>query len=295
MVMLQTPLNKEDASTKALKDEEWTSFVFGCFDEAGRSRWPQRWTTEELKAQKKAAVSRNKTSVCLRQKECKLTSPETAMFLPNWWVTYDEEPEKGITCIWIDPVPPPSEAAIASGMPRHDNEAFAVVTKQGSKYYVRTVVSNKGHDPNWTIATFFTLLTKYRPRFVCVESVAYQRTLAWLLKQAMRARRQYAVIEEVTDKRSKHDRISDCMSGPASLGDVLFNKTLQGTQLQEQFVEYPDVTHEDELEAVACAVGRLTMTLAPSDSEGASSDNDDPYLDESEIPELGEWRGAPGI
>ena len=31
LVMLQTPLNREDASCKALKDDEWVSAVFGCW------------------------------------------------------------------------------------------------------------------------------------------------------------------------------------------------------------------------------------------------------------------------
>ena len=46
---------------------------------------------------------------------------------------------------------------------------------------------------------FFRLCLKWRPRIVTVETTAYQRTLKWLLEQAMKSRRQYWVVQDFTD------------------------------------------------------------------------------------------------
>ena len=72
----------------------------------------------------------------MREKECKLVSPETADFLPSWLKYYELEPLGGVTVVSIDPVPPPSEIAIAKGLKGKDFEAFAVVTKCKGGYYL---------------------------------------------------------------------------------------------------------------------------------------------------------------
>ena len=126
MVMLQTPLNREDASTVALKDPEWISAIFGCWTagtkdlpgEKQESIWPERWTSEVLRTEKSAAVHRNKLSLWMREKECRIVSPESTAFKPDWLEYYDLLPERSElrVVMAIDPVPPPSEIQIAKGM-----------------------------------------------------------------------------------------------------------------------------------------------------------------------------------
>jgi len=279
MVMLQTPLNKDDASNKAFDDPEWTCVRFGCWTtdtedlplEQQESAWPSRWPTETLRNEKRAAVKRNKISLWNREKECRLTSVETLTFVENWLKFYDVLPEKLEIIMAVDPVPPPTEKQIANGLKDKDFEAMAVVGKHAGKFYLLEYVQNKGHMPTWTIAEFFRLATKWRPKRILVETVAYQKTLSWLLKEAMRVQKRYFVIKELDDKRKKLDVISDGLSPVASNG--VFYVRPEMFDFITQFRDYPVVSHDDLIEVVARCVIEL---------EGAEFENEDDWSEEDE-------------
>ena len=293
IVMLQTPLDKEDASCKALQDPEWESLVFGCWTKATmglpieqqRSAWPARWPDATLRAEKTAAIQRNKLSIWLKEKECILTSPETSSFREDWLQFWTVLPERMQIVIVIDPVPPPSDIQIKKGLKGKDYEAFAVVGLHSGRYFLLEYAVQRGHEPDWTIAEFFRLAEKYKPRAIVVESVAYQRTLAWLLRNAMRVRRRYFVVKEYTDKRKKFDRILDGLSGPAAAGQFYVNRA--HTDFIEQFRTYPSVSHDDLIEAVAIGISEL------SGANYDLVDADYTVEDERDIPPLQYALGAP--
>ena len=171
------------------------------------SAWPERWTSETLRAEKRAAIKRNKTSVFAREKECVLIAAETCDFKPTWLSHWSELPEYGTTILVIDPVPKPSERQIAKGLHGKDYECHMVVKRYKHMFFCCEYKAKRGHDPSWSIATAFTLASKWKVRKIVVEAVAYQSTLAWLFEQHMKRLGIYYQIEEVTDKRSKRDRI----------------------------------------------------------------------------------------
>ncbi|MFQ5741978.1 MAG: hypothetical protein ACE5HV_00135 [Acidobacteriota bacterium] len=294
MVLLQTPLNKEDASTLAVNDPEWKSATFGCWTPASadlpisqqESTWPERWPSKVLRAEKDAAIQRNRLSLWLREKECKLVSPETSAFREDWLQYYDLEPENMVVHMAVDPVPPPSDIQVAKGLRGKDFEAFAIVGSHAGEYYLLDYTLHRGHEPNWTVMEFFRLAAKWKPRRILVESTAYQRTLSWLLKQAMDHQRRYYVIEEFDDRRKKFDRIVDGLSGIAS-NSKLFVRRGQ-TEFVSQFRAYPDVAHDDLIEAVAVAAASLA---------GSGYDDEDGYAEilaaEENIPSLQYLRGSP--
>ena len=297
MVMLQTPLDKEDASCKALEDKEWRSMVFGCWTPETShlplnqqvSAWTARWPTETLREMKEAAIQRNKLSLWLREKECVLVSPETSAFKEDWLQYYDVEPERHLmqVVIVVDPVPPPTDIQIKKGLRGKDYEAFSVVGKYKGKFFLLEYTLNRGHEPDWTIMEFFRLCTKWRPRCVVVETVAYQKTLSWLLKKAMRHQRRYFVIKEYTDKRSKYDRIVDGLSGPAS-NEIFFIRK-EHTEFVSQFRTYPSVSHDDLIEATAIGVAELEGPNYDAGEEAWS----DLMSEEEDIPALVYVGGAP--
>lgn len=296
MVMLQTPMDREDISMKSLRDHEWNAVRVPCWTletedlalEDRESAWEQRFPSETLREEKRNAMRRNQTSIFTREKECKIVSRETSSFLPEWLRFYDLDPdEKFYTIMLIDPVPPPSEAQLAKGLKDKDYECITVMTRAGSNFFVREYSMKHGHDPSWTIAEFFRLARKYRPQRIYVEAVAYQRTLAWLLRQAMATQRQYYVIEEITDKRSKYQRILDGLSGPAANGHLFIKKEM--SELIQQYSDYPNVSHDDVLETVAVGCEKL------SGSQGMDAEEawDDIMHEERDMPRLEYQRGAP--
>lgn len=264
LVMLQTPMNKEDASTLALEDPEWKSARFGIWTKETEelpvdkqvSRWPEMYPTEEVRKQKRFAAARNMLSVFVREKECRITSRETSSFRSQWLRFYDIPPDNGVRVLWIDPVPPPSESEVERGLHKKDFEVLAVVQRTGDDFYVLDYEANRGHDPSWTIAKFFEMNAKWRPMRNYVESVAYQRTLAWLLRQAMQREGFFLAIEEVTDQRPKFMKIIDGLQGIAASKRLFIRRN--HTDFVSQFEDYPNVSNDDIIESIAMSCSKLS-------------------------------------
>lgn len=235
-----------------------------------------------MRKQKEKAIERNRVSDFSREMECKVVARETSTFLQEWLRYYDGlNPEDYIyTVMWIDPVPPPSPTEIAKGMKDKDYECIAVVSRVRGGFYVREYTAKHGHDPSWTIMEFFRLANIYRPRRIFVESVAYQRTLAWLLRKAMEQQRKYYIVEEVTDKRKKYHRIVDGLSGPAANNQLFVKKEM--SEFVSQYCDYPNVSHDDILESVAGCVEKLSGAQA----EDAEESWDELMDEEKEMPKL---------
>jgi hypothetical protein len=304
MVLLNTPQDFEDVSQRAINDNQFYSARFGCWTletenlptEFRISSWPERESSEVLRADREASIRRNKLSLFTKEKECKLISPETCFFRDDWVNYYGDgthTPEPPRASRWveiaIDPVPPPTEIQIKKGFAKKDYEAFVVACRHDGAYYILETVYNRGHEPNWTIATFFNLCIKYAPRKIIVETVAYQKTLEWLLRQAMRARGRYWVITPFDDRRAKSDVINDGLAGPASNGQLYFRKDQH--ELISQFLHYPgknpDGDHDDVLNAAAIVISSL-------EKGNVSFMQENLYLeDEANILELDYERGAP--
>lgn len=291
LISLNTPQNKEDYACQALKDPTWVSKVYGCWTHDTRdlevsdqvSSWESRNPTAKLRQEKENAIAANRLSTFLREKECKLTNPETSAFRPEWLRRYKIVPPRNLMTIVysIDPVPPPSEIQIAKGMVGKDYEAHAVLGRMGNDIYLLEYRSKRGHDPSWSTTTFFELIMKYNPRKAIVESVAYQRTLVWILKKAMETFRRWVPIFEMVDKRSKYDRIVDGLNGISSAGHFFVRD--EHIEFISQFESYPDVSHDDVLEAVAVAATELQGLAFSS----GGNDNDAMTLeDEKDIPAL---------
>src|SRR5690606_36468711 len=197
MVMLNTPLDKEDASMKTEHDPEfhfrrfpcWTDDTVDLSVDEQESRWPEAYPTNELRDSKRAYVARNKTSVWYREMECKVIDPETTAFREEWLQYWGESgpglilPDTGRTIITIDPVPKPTDVKIAKGLHRPDYEVLMVLRWAQRKGWVCEYKMNRGHVPSWTIAMFWQLVYKWNPSSVVVSMVQYETTLQWLLEE----------------------------------------------------------------------------------------------------------------
>lgn len=301
MIILQTPQAFEDVSQRAMKDPQFRSLRYGCWTketedaplQERESSWPARYPSATLRAEKQAAIVRNELSIFTRERECKLINAELSKFKEDWLQFYgpdEKEQEPEWSDMWvemaIDPVPPPSEQALAKGLKGKDYEAIAVAGKKGGKYFLLETVYSRGHDPSWTIAEFFRLANKWRPKKTIVEAVAYQRTLAWLLRQAMKEQGRYYVIETYDDKRRKYHKIVDGLHGVTS-NKQLFIRRGDHDEFCSQYVAYPNVPHDDVIEAVAVVMTSLQRGAMPGTEDYNHKDQ------ERDIPALNYRRGAP--
>lgn len=303
LVALNTPQDADDISQQLAKDREFVSARFGCWTpetedlplEFRKSAWEERVSTKELHDEYNLALERNRLSIFSREMECKLITPENAAFKPEWLQFFgkDEEtaePEDHLmwTLMVIDPVPPPSETRLAKGTHDGDFEAISVLGRYKGKIFVLDTYYNRGHTPSWTINTFFMLARKWRIRGCIVETVAYQQTLAWMLREAMKKAGEYYLVEEFKDRRPKAQRIVDGIQGIAGNRQLYFRRS-QHTAL-DQYLKFSTIKKtgkDDVLETIAIGCIKLqNIGFNIPESESAMPN-------EGEFELLTAYRGAP--
>jgi hypothetical protein len=308
LVMLNTPQDYNDVSQQALKDKQFVSARYGCWTketedlplEFRKSAWEELIPTSELQDEYRAAAARNRLSIFVREKECKLTTPENNCFKDEWLKYFgvdENEPEpplhEMITIMVIDPVPPPSEAKLQKGIIDGDFEAISVLGRYQGKVYLLESVYNRGHDPTWTASEFFRLAARWRIRKALVEAVAYQQTLVWLLREAMKKARVFYLIEEFGkgDKRPKATKIVDGLQGICSNGQFFCRRNQLEfiTQFRDMSL-VKKLVKDDVLETVA--LGCIELQNKGLNIPGSDKVGTDPY-NEDEYESLGDYRGAP--
>ena len=277
-IILDTPKSKFDLIESCEDDPTWKFFRFGVFDAQGESRWPERYPTKELRLAKEAAAKVGRIAIWMREKECKVISEELSSFRQDNLKYWDTLPERSTYIIAIDPA--------SSDSPEADDNVVAVLALHRDEVYIVDYKAAIGQDPEMVLATVFEFVRKWRPLGIVVESIAYQRVLAWYIEKGMREQRCYVPVYKVQDKRRKSDRIVQAL-GETSGYQRLFCLSTH-TKFIEQFVEYSPVAkmHDDVLDAVAMGI-TWGETQGVSDwIEGEFSTEDD------ELPKLN-FRSAP--
>jgi phage terminase large subunit-like protein len=288
IAMAITPQHQDDISQQALKDPQWETVVFPCWSQKTldlevdkqESSWPERFTSVELRDDKKAAIRRNKLSIFAREMECRLVSKETASFRPTWLhVRNYEKPRGCFAVLGIDPVPPPSEAQISRALQTKDWEAQYVWGRSGGKYELLDFRRNRGHEPNWSVTTALSLAREWRVARIVVESVAYQRVLKWMLEQEMRRRGTYYQILPFVSKQKKYARIMSTIGtlGPEGLLVVGAENDIFINQYEAYGPTYQG--EDDDLDASSIALSDLANPYL----ERLSADGE---LDSSDVEEL---------
>lgn len=245
-ILLDTPKSKFDLIEGCEHDDDWTFFRYGILDSNDESRWPERYPTAEVLAQKEAATKVGRLAIWMREKACKIISAELSSFQVENLQFWDTLPERCTYVITIDPAS--SDAADA------DDNVVAVLAFHKDHVYLVDYKAATGQDPEMVKATVFEFARKWRPLGVVVESIAYQRVLAWYLEKAMREQRVYLPIYKVQDRRAKADRIIQAL-GETS-GYHRLHVLPSHAKFIEQFTEYSPILrmHDDVLDAVAMGI-----------------------------------------
>lgn len=294
LVMLQTPLDDDDASSRAARDPMWHTEVFSCWTPETQdlavqdqvSAWPEMFPTEQLRADKAYAINQNAYSIFAREMECRLVDAEENAFRADWLQEYEGEAPGGPRIVVVDPLPPPSERELARSMDLKDYEVVMVLARSGGKYYVVDYEMRQGHTPEWTVAKVLEMAQRHRAARIVVEAVAYQRVLLWLLQREMALKRTFFAVKPFNPKgQKKYNRIVQTLVGPASNGVVFVRPS--HTELKAQFARYPKVKHDDVLDALSIGLADLS---SPYFELG---DGEPVDIDEAEYEDLTPIRRAP--
>lgn len=245
-VLLDTPKSKFDLIESCLRDTAWVGLRYGIFDERGESRWPERYPTEELRRMKEDYIRTGRLAVWMKEKECKIVSEEMASFRAENLQFWDVLPDRAVFVIAIDPASSDAKGA--------DDNVVAVLGFHNSNVYVVDYVAETGQTPEMVSKTVFEFVRRWKPLGIVVESVGYQRVLAWFLERAMREQRVFLPVYQVQDKRRKSDRIVQALGGLSGYGKLFCRPS--HTKFIEQFTEYSPSFggHDDVLDAVAMGV-----------------------------------------
>ncbi len=291
MALAQTVLIRGDLIDCVMEDTQWASVRFSCFKDNGESAWAERWTTKELLDDKQAHINRNQLSLWLREMECQLVTQENSAFLLSWLDYWDVLPPGGITYIGIDPTPPPKDGNTLKQVNQKLDDAVIMVIKLfAGKVFVADYYACKSPDPMEFINKIFEMVYKWNPIMVGIETVMNQRTLKSFLEREMHVRRKFFHVTPVEDKRKKETRIVQTISRYASNRQLVVNK--EHVELIEQYSVFQAGAtrqHDDYLDALTIAMDLINPALEGVVLEGDYTD----ITDESNIPELDDWRGAP--
>jgi len=277
MVLLQTPFNDFDLIATCSKSSEWSLVEIGCFDSNGKSTWEARYPTEFLQKEKHEHTRLNKMSLWMREMECKIISPETAAFDLEWLKYWDEKglPPGMTKLIAIDPASSESKKA--------DDQVIGVVGFRGREVYVVEDTAEKGEMPEAAALTFISYLSRHTILRAVVESIAYQRVLAWYIERKMKETRRWCVIDQIQDRRRKSDRIIQALRDKAANGLLFVHSSHK--KFIEQFGDYrPNVDMlDDVLDMVAMAITSARYHVAVDGEEedygGMNDESDIPALE----------------
>lgn len=284
VALAQTGLHREDLIHLCHGDPTWVTikrpiFTYGENEEANGSAWPERWTFEELLAMKNGYIHRGQLHVWLREYECRIVSRETAIFNVEHLRYYEHAPENMYVYCGIDPAS--SEAKDAHKV------AIVFWGFANGNAYLLDYWTSQGKNPEEIWQAFYQLAMKWRPLTVGVESISYQRMLAWYFKQKMKETGYYVTIRELQDRRKKADRITQAHSG------LLTNGWMYVRRDQAEYIsalaDYNGTEDFDLLDAGSMGLGLRQPALMGDFIEGEA----EVMRDEKDYPPLALVGGCP--
>jgi len=281
LVLLNTPHNPDDLTGTAEKDSTFLTRRYSCWTpetedldlEAQESAWPALKPSEELRAEKRGALEANRYSIWAAENECRLVTRERAAFRREW-LRFEDEPARMFCVVAVDPVPPPSDVALAKGLFKKDYEAVGVIGRYRGNYYLLDYAKSRGHNPDWTVATAFGFAQQYGAARLVIQGINYERTLKYIFEKEMQRKRQFWPVNTLpTDKRSKYNRIVSTLGGVAAQGRFFIRGSM--FDFISQWESYPAIPHEDLLDMTA--IGMTDLVNPYLELADDSDYLDDPY------------------
>lgn len=285
LVIAQTPINTFDIISQAKKDPTFRVFTYSCFGPDGQSAWPERRSTDELLAEKQGYINRNQLSTWLAEMECQLISGELQAFVREWLQYWNAYPEDGECVIVVDPASSEEKTA--------DFFAIAVLCFYGKNIYLLDYHLARGMMPDAACDKIFEFVKTYKATQLVVETVAYQKILAWYLRKEIEKRRVYIHVHEYDDKRKKDDRIVQSITQVAPYGNLWIREGM--TEFEEVFQLYgPGYRGKvDLLDAVSIGIAWKLQGYI-RDPETLEGEFQRLREVEASIPDINDdWRGAP--
>lgn len=218
--------------------------------------WPDRFPIEELRNRLREEGWSHFSSQYLNDP----VPEQDATFKRSWFDYYESDDLRGKLLnkfLLIDPAISLSKEA--------DYTAMVVVAQDPYGYiYVLDIVRQR-LSPNDIINWVFRLREKWSLTDIAIEQIAFQKTLAYSLREDSRFKvRPFHITELKPGDRSKDQRIKG-LQPLYENGKILHNKLLPNNiYLEDELVRFPRSTHDD----ICDALSYLTDVIYPARQKG---------------------------
>lgn len=200
-------------------------------------------------------------------------------FQPEWFRYYETPPRDLITYTSIDPSGDPMDA---KGEPDPNVVLTTGKDLRTGKIYVLDYFRAKC-NPSEVITALFDHVRRFSPVQVRLEAVAYQRSLAYWIRERMRSDNLYFMVEPVTHgNRTKGTRIQGLQ--PLVKGGMLLFRT-HHRALVSELCAFPLAANDDLGDALSMQIPMWAMTRSAAE-EKRGNPEDNPFSFESAVKEI---------
>lgn len=164
----------------------------------GKSAWPEKWPLRAIEKERQEFAVLGKTDLWYRNKMCECISPLSQKFKREYFKYYDRMPDLRKMNVYTM-----VDLAI-SDKPNADYSAVVTVGLNGAGHLFVLDVEYGRYDPSTTIDAIFSVVQKWRPLAVGIETVAYQSALCHFLEKEMPQRGIFFRVTPLKRRRRKN-------------------------------------------------------------------------------------------
>ena len=238
LIVIGTRYHLNDMYQDILEDDTFNTMHKPAISDEGDYFFPSRLGEKRLEELKKSQ------GIYIFNSQYMLNpiSDENAVFNPEWFKYYTEKeiPKNLYTFITIDLAISQRETA--------DYTVICVSSVDSdSNIYIREYLKGRFTPPD-TINHIFKLCEKYKPLKVGIETVAFQKSMIYFIKDEMRRRGNFIPLLELKADSDKVRRAIGLQ--PWVQNGAFFIKESMG-DLYQEMIEFPLGRHDDMVDAVS--------------------------------------------
>lgn len=211
--------------------------------------WPAKFTKKELEDRKREKGVYEFSAQYMNDP----VPEENADFKREWFQYYDYQDYRAQnvkTVMSIDPAISLDKDADYTAITVWSIDQFGNIFNRDLQ---------RGHwKPSSIIEAIFTMNEQWHPEMILLETVAYQKALAYSLREEMQIRHRFLPIVEIKQHdKSKDQRIRSLQ--PLYMNKKVFHRKelLLNPYLEEELLKFPRARHDDMIDSLSMALDYL--------------------------------------
>jgi predicted phage terminase large subunit-like protein len=252
-----TILHRDSLLSRILRTEGWNARVWRAVSDDNLALWEDWLSYKKLMQLKTLAAETGTLDLWYQEYQGIPRAPEGASFQPTdirYFRTIGKDenglPRRFYKSLVVDPA--------VSESTKSDYTGYTVVYASHDGYWFVVEAFRRKHDPATSIETIKKLHDKHRFDVIGIESVAYQKTLAFWVEKICEEEGVTLPIETITPDQDKRRRIL-ALHPFFRMGRIILRSSLS-SRLEEELLNLDDIDHDDIADSLA---GHLFVTIAP--------------------------------